>query len=96
MEGEGKKQTVQRYMKWTYDCTSWTRASRGSAALEILTYFALLLKHHECSAMEMDQPHQVPLLEIRRYTASVFVAVTYQEEPGKIFCFHVPAREGGG
>lgn len=69
---------------------------RGSAALAILTYFALLLKHLECPAMEKDQPHQVPLLEIRRDTASLFVTVTHQEQPGNVFCFQVPAREGGG
>lgn len=47
---------------------------RGSAALAILTYFALLLKHLECPAMEKGQPHQVPLLEIRRDAAPLFVS----------------------
>ena len=51
----------------------------GSAALAILTYFALLLKHLECPAMEKDQPHQVPLLEIRRDTTSV----CYSQSPRK-------------
>lgn len=45
----------------------------GSAALEIPTYFTLHLKHLECPAMERDQPYQVPLLEIRRGTVSLFI-----------------------
>lgn len=69
---------------------------RGSAALAILTYFALLLKQLEHPAMEKDQPHQAPLLKIRRDTASLFVTVTDQEGPGKVFYFQVPAREGRG
>jgi len=68
---------------------------KGSAALAILTYSALLLKHLECPAMEKEQPHQVPLSEIRRDTASLFATVTHQEEPEKVLCFQMPAREVG-
>lgn len=67
----------------------------GSAALEILTYFALHLKHLEYPAVEKDQPCQVPLLEIRRGTISLFVRHSLRGD-WKGFLFPGAAREGGG